>query len=121
MWSIDYLRHRIAHFIRPVVDFEAKLDPKEFGGGRIGGPYMTGEIGQFMCSRKGCGRRSHASWAGCADGNVQRPLCPEHDAQLNLIAMIWWGDPNVDQKMNDYITSMEQEIGRTLDSSVVYA
>lgn len=113
----DYIRHRIAHFFRPVVDLESKLDPEEFGGGRCVGPYMVGEIEQFMCSVRGCGERSHASWGGCADNNVQRPLCPEHDVQLNELALAWWGDPDAAEKMAEYRAGVEHDIGRELDES----
>lgn len=111
----DYIRHCIAHWIRPTVDLETKLHSASFGGGRVNGVYMVGEIEQFMCSVQGCGDRSHASWAGCADQNIQRPLCAEHDVQINLMALLWWGDPRWNDKIEEYVKGVEQEIGREID------
>jgi hypothetical protein len=113
-FNTDYMRHRVAHFIRPVVDLESKLDPQEFGGGRCEGPFLIGEIEQFMCSVRGCGERASASWGGCADANINRPLCPEHDVQLNELALKWWGDPKADEKMAAYRERVERDIGRPL-------
>lgn len=93
-----------------------KLDPDEFGGGRIGGYLNYDEISQFMCSVQGCGARSQASWAGCADDNINRPLCPEHDVQLNFIVLFWWGDTDGKKKLDKYVEKMEKEIGREIQS-----
>jgi len=98
------------------VDLETKLDPNEFGGGRVGTWINTDEISQYMCSTMGCSRRAYASWAGCADDNVNRPLCPEHDVQLNLLALHWWEAPQWHEKMTDYQEKVERDIGRKLES-----
>lgn len=92
-----------------------KLDPNEFGGGRRGDWIDYADIQQHMCSLKGCGRRAQASWAGCADDNINRPLCPEHDVQINLMALAWWGDPQLREKMNAYVSGMEDDIGRPVE------
>jgi hypothetical protein len=94
----------------------SKLDPDQFGGGRIGGYLSYDEIRNFMCSVQGCGRRAQASWAGCADENINRPLCPEHDVQINFIVLFWWGDPDGKKKLDKYVEKMENEIGREIES-----
>lgn len=69
-----------------------------------------------MCSVADCGERAHASWSGCADQNINRPLCPEHDVQINLLALIWWGDPDWEEKMEKYVLDMEVDIERKVAS-----
>lgn len=91
-----------------------KVDPEQFGGGRKSPPYTIPGIERLMCSRRGCGRRAHATWAGCADGNIFRPLCPECDVELNRVAMEWWGDPEWEPKIVEYANSVSEDIGRVL-------
>lgn len=106
-WAIGKLRG---------YDLETKLVPSEFGGGRRGGFLMLHEITQYMCSVAGCDRRAQASWAGCADQNINRPLCPEHDVQINLMVLYWWGDPNWEKKIREYVVEMEEQAARTVES-----
>lgn len=91
-----------------------KRSPEEFGGGRRE-PYTTIGIARLLCSRKGCGRRSYATWSGCADGNLQRPLCPECDFELNALVQTWWGDPDAETKLIAYRALLESNIGRPLE------
>lgn len=106
---------RLARVLRPVVDLPTKLDPTEFGGGRSRGVYTQGEIERLMCSRAGCGRRAHAAWSGCADGNVQRPLCAEHDIEVNRLVEEWWGSPEWETKIVDYANGVQGDVDRDLD------
>lgn len=93
-----------------------KTLPEQFGGGRARGrpQYSAEGIRRLMCSRAGCGRRSHASWGACADENVQRPLCAECDVEVNRIMLDWIGDPDADEKMAAYVAQVEQDVGRRL-------
>lgn len=98
-------------------DLPTKLKAEEFGGGRYGNFLLADEISQYMCSVKNCGARAHASWSGCADENINRPLCPEHDVQINLLALFWWGDPRWEDKIKEYVEGMEKDIGRSIQES----
>lgn len=107
-------------------DLPTKLNHEEFGGGRRGGFLRYDEIQQYMCSVQGCGRRAQASWSGCADENINRPLCPEHDVQINVMALVWWGDPQAPEKIKQYVESMEHDIDRPVepwayDTGTLYA
>lgn len=90
-----------------------KRRPEEFGGGRRE-PYTADGIMRLLCSRAGCGRRAFASWGACADGNLQRPLCPECDVALNTMVLEWFGDPDAAAKLARYRAHMEDRIGRPL-------
>lgn len=94
-----------------------KLSPRHFGGGRPADrpPYSAEGIKRLLCARAGCGRRAHASWGACADDNVQRPLCPECDVELNRVTLLWMGDPERNKKMVAYMKRVEEQIGRPLD------
>lgn len=93
-----------------------KKRPDEFGGGRPVGrpPYTSAGIRRLMCSRAGCEREAYATWGACADENVQRPLCPECDVELNRMVLTWMGDPAWATKLEDYRLSVEERIGRGL-------
>lgn len=91
-----------------------KRRPEQFGGGRHR-PYTPAGVHRLLCSVAGCSRRAHAQWSACADGNVHRPLCPEHDVELNALALEWWGDPDRTTKIAAYRAQMEAEIGDLLD------
>jgi hypothetical protein len=110
-----YIRERLARIFQPPVDLPAKTDPSQFGGGRSRRVYLNDEIGQYLCSRAGCNRQAHASWGGCADNNIARPLCAECDVLLNYLALLWWGDPETPAKMAQYAASVEEDIGRKLE------
>lgn len=102
---------------RHVKDLPAKTESAEFGGGRRRGGYTREDIARVLCSRAGCGRQAHASWAACCDGNVLRPLCAECDVELNWRALEWMGDPDREAKIVAYANRMEAEAGRRLDVS----
>lgn len=93
-----------------------KTDPLQFGGGRAPGrpPYSSEGIKRLLCARAGCGRRAHAHWGACADGNVQRPLCPECDFELNARVLTWFGDPDAESKLTEYRERLEDDAGRPL-------
>lgn len=96
-------------------DLTTKLDSNEFGGGRHGIWNDPDDIRRFMCSVQGCGRRAESSWSGCADQNINRPLCPEHDIQINLLALLWWGDPEWHEKIMSYVEKINQDVGRHVE------
>lgn len=55
-------------------------------------PYTTKGIRRMRCIR-GCGRPGEYQWQICADRNVWRVLCAEHDVELNEMVMRWaFGD-----------------------------
>lgn len=112
---VQYHAELLKRRIRGVTDLPLKTNPEAFGGGRVVGLLMRGEESGFMCSRAGCGREAHASWGGCADQNIIRPLCAECDVLLNYLALIWWGDPQAQEKMRVYSSQVEGEIGRELE------
>lgn len=93
-----------------------KNRPEQFGGGRPAAkqPYTEIGIRRLMCSRRGCSREAYATWGACADENIQRPLCPECDVQLNELALAFMGDPDARGKLEDYKISVEKRIGRPL-------
>lgn len=90
-----------------------KTDPAAFGGGRRR-PYTVAGIHRLLCSVRGCGRQAWATWSGCADDNMHRPLCPEHDVELNAIASRWWGDPEAEAKLEHYRQLVEDDVGDAL-------
>lgn len=92
-----------------------KTDPAAYGGGKTRGVYTKTQIADRLCSRAGCGRPGHSSWAGCADGHVQRPLCAECDIELNRIVQEWWGDPEWEQKIVAYANGVQADLDRWLD------
>jgi hypothetical protein len=92
-----------------------KLDPAEYGGGKIRGDYTVAEIRERMCSRAGCGRPGHTTWSGCADGNVFRPLCAECDVELNRLVQQWWGDPDWEQTVVAYANGVQADVAHRLD------
>lgn len=102
-------------------DYPPKTDPAEFGGGRRRGFYMTADLRGVLCSRAGCGREAYASWGACADGNVQRPVCPEDDVRLNALALAFMGDPDAPAKLSRYVAEVEQRAGRTVDVTLALA
>lgn len=113
-WTVLYRK------FKPDIPAPIKLLPEDFGGGKIRGIYSKEEIKEELCSRAGCGRQAHATWAGCADGNVMRPLCPECDVELNKMAMEWWGDPDWESKIVAYANEVQDEVGRDLSIPWMY-
>lgn len=110
-----YIRLRMRRLFQPPIELPRKEFAHQFGGGRSRGVYLNEEIVEFLCSVAGCGAHAHASWAGCADNNIMRPLCPEHDVQLNVIALLWWGDPAAATKIDEYVQAIESDIGRRVE------
>lgn len=97
-------------------DLPRKVDPAAFGGGRRRGYYTNVDMArlQLLCSRAGCSRVALFTWSGCADDNVQRPLCPECDVELNDRVLEWWGDPDRMEKIRAYRAVIEERIGDRL-------
>lgn len=114
------LCRRVWRFLRPDDELPLKVDPARFGGGKRRGIYTRGELADRLCSRAGCGRRAHATWAGCADSNVLRPLCAECDIELNRLAQQWWGDPAWEQVIVRYANEVADEVDRSLDVPWLY-
>lgn len=50
-------------------------------------PYTERGIRRVPCTK--CGKPSAFQWQICADGNVYRGLCAEHDVELNAMVMRW--------------------------------
>lgn len=96
-----------------------KTDPSRFGGGRRGKPYQQLGIERLMCSYLGCWRRAYATWGACADDNIHRPMCPEHDYACNVAALWMSGDPDADAKLDRYGADLQAKTGRALDMDVV--
>lgn len=69
-------------------------------------PYTKEGIKRLKCCVKGCTQRGHASWQVCADGNVFRPICIDHDVELNRMVLAWMGDPDIEAKMEKYEDSL---------------
>jgi len=60
------------------------------------------EIGlrRLPCAR--CGDPAYSQWQTCADGNLWRPICKKCDIKLNLLVLVFMGDPEIDEKMEAY-------------------
>jgi hypothetical protein len=99
---------------KPIDNEHVKINPAEFGGGRKE-PYTNAEIVYRMCSKKGCLRGSYSTWQACADKNLHRPLCAEHDIELNKTALLWFGDPEWQEKIIAYAARVQSEIDRKLE------
>lgn len=97
-----------------------KTDPAQFGGGRPHcKPYTQVGIERLLCSFAGCWRNAYAAWGACADDNIHRPMCPEHDYACNVAALAMSGDPDAEEKLVDYARGLQEDIGRELDLDVV--
>lgn len=108
-------RLRLYRLVWPDRELPVKTDPMEFGGGKTRGVYTQGEVERRLCSRAGCWRMAHACWSGCADDNVQRPLCAECDIDLNRQVLQWWGDPEWEARITAYANGVQAEVERDLD------
>jgi hypothetical protein len=69
-------------------------------------PYTEVGIQRVKCHVKGCSQRGFAQWQVCADDNVYRPVCIDHDVELNRMTLKWVGDPDVEAKMAAYEDSL---------------
>ena len=63
-------------------------------------PYTVLELRKRTCVR--CGRRPQQQWAACADDNVWRPMCNDCDILLNLLVLVFMGDPAAVAKVIAY-------------------
>lgn len=63
-------------------------------------PYTSQGIRRLPCCR--CGSPSRFQWQMCADNRLFRPLCLECDVALNKLILTWLGDPEVEEKINNY-------------------
>jgi hypothetical protein len=50
-------------------------------------PYTQRGIERLTCCIQGCTNKAKFTWSICADKNLLRPLCAEHDVALNEMAM----------------------------------
>lgn len=91
-----------------------KTNAADFGGGRKR-PYTTIGIRRLMCSVSRCDREGYATWSSCADGNIYRIFCAEHDAEINAMVLRWAGDPDWEAKSLKYIRKLEAEVGRSVE------
>lgn len=114
-YRLWYTKEKIRRLFQKPKDLPRKLYDDEFGGGRVKGIYFNGELWDLKCSRAHCHRQAEASWAGCADENILRPLCYECDVWLNWMVQKWWGDPAYRNKIRKYIRDIENDIERSLD------
>lgn len=69
-------------------------------------PYTAEGIKRVNCCVKGCTQKAHAQWQICADSHVYRPICLDHDVELNRMTLEWIGDPDVEAKMTKYEDSL---------------
>ena len=69
-------------------------------------PYTERGIRRLRCWVAGCDRRAEHQWQCCADGNVYRGICLEHDIALNDLALRFVGDPDREAKMAVYRAKM---------------
>ena len=65
-------------------------------------PYTQRGVERLPCTVAGCQNRAHASWQICADNRLHRPICLDHDIELNRMVLRWMGDPEAETKMATY-------------------
>ncbi len=63
-------------------------------------PYTNEEITELRCVR--CGKKAHAQWQICSDGNIYRPLCNKCDILLNNCVLKFLGHPRRKKAMKAY-------------------
>jgi len=68
-------------------------------------PYSEAEITRLPCII--CGAPAFTTWQICADGNLHRPICAEHDVELNAMVLRWAQDPAAETKIAQYRADME--------------
>lgn len=68
-------------------------------------PYTEIGLKRLKCVR--CGDPAFSQWQICADGNLYRPICTKCDIELNLLVLVYMGDPEIDSKMEVYRESTE--------------
>jgi hypothetical protein len=55
--------------------------------------YTAKGIRRLTCCVAGCKNKARFQWSICADRNIKRPICAEHDVALNTMVMRWaWAD-----------------------------
>jgi hypothetical protein len=65
-------------------------------------PYTEVGVRRLPCAFAGCPNRAEHQWQVCADGNLFRPVCLEHDYELNRVALEAMGGPDVPAKLRAY-------------------
>ncbi len=63
-------------------------------------PYTDAGVKRLPCAR--CGEPAYSQWSTCADNNLWRPICMQCDIDLNLLVLVYMGDPDVDLKISKY-------------------
>lgn len=61
------------------------------------------QIKRYTCHRCKTSRSGYSTWSICADGNRPRVLCWRCDVEMNWLALTWMQDPQVCEKMLQYI------------------
>jgi len=51
--------------------------------------YTARGITRLTCCVRGCTNKAKFEWRICADDNLARPICSEHDVALNTLVMRW--------------------------------
>lgn len=71
-------------------------------------PYTKEGIKRVKCCVEGCTQRGFASWQVCADKGTFRPVCIDHDVQINrMVMMLMYGPtPEVETIMEGYAASL---------------
>ena len=79
--------------------------------GRAGSrPYTVRGIRRLPCAR--CGKPAHATWAACANGNRQVPLCAACDVRLNELALRFMRLPDAETLLVAYRAKVARQIER---------
>ncbi len=75
-------------------------------------PYTRRGLKRIPCAK--CGEPSAYQWQICADGNVYRGICAEHDIELNTMVMRWMFGDTKETEIEAYRkrVGMEQSDGR---------
>lgn len=70
-------------------------------------PYTALGLSRLKCIA--CDQPAVAQFQVCADGNVYRPVCSEHDRQINSAVLCLMGHPDVDTVMREYMEVTDSE------------
>lgn len=69
-------------------------------------PYTKAGIVRLKCCVKDCKQRAFTQWQICADGRIYRPVCVDHDVQINRIVLELMGVPDIEARMAAYEESL---------------
>ncbi len=69
-------------------------------------PYAEIGLKRLPCAR--CGDPAFSQWQICSDGNLWRPICKQCDIDLNLLVLVFMGDPEIDEKMEEYRKELDE-------------